>query len=163
MRPENSAWALRWCGCWKVLPRVCSSPRWEVGPGHGWVGHHSTVRDPAQVTGRTLTPVLFQAGCLRAACHWSHLHSWTFTTSPISQRCFQGQGRVLYFFLHPLPHGLACCGCSLSIYQRANDRMRTAWTRPGVSRQEDKICPGWFERLPFQGESSGKDAGLGVR
>ena len=33
----------------------------------------------------------------------------------------------------------------------------------GVSQQDDKFCPGWCEKLPSQGESSGKDAGLGVR
>lgn len=162
MRPSNSVWAPEVMGLLKgAAPRCTGHPggRWVLD----WVGHHSAVWDPGQVTGRTLTPAQFQAGCLRAACHWSHLHAWTFITCPISQRCLQGRGRGLYFLLHPLPHGLACCGRSLSIYQKANDRMWTAWTRPGVSQQDDKFCPGWCEKLPSQGESSGKDAGLGVR
>ena len=60
------------------------------------------------------------------------LHARTFITCPISQTCLQGQGRGLYFLLRPLPHGLACCGRSLSIYRR----QMTGCGEPGPGRGE---------------------------
>ena len=131
---------LRWCGSWKVLPSGCAGH-----PGGRWVldrvGHRSAVWDPDQVTGRTLTPAQFQAGCLRAACHWSPRSDIHYLSHQPDMSSRSGAGSLL-----PPPSPSTWLGLLRALSEhisKANDRMWRAWARQGwVSRTISSVLGG---------------------
>lgn len=158
MRPSNSVWAPEVMRLLKGAAfRVRRSPRWEMGPGPGgapfccvgpWSGHRQNP-DPCTISGW-----VFES-CLPLVSTLGHS-----LPVPSARHVFKVRGGVFTSSSVPFHMAWPVAG-ALWAYIEGKWQDVESLGQAGVSQQDDKFCPGWWEKLPSQGESSGKDAGLG--